>query len=152
MSTDRTPIAADNGFSYTLTRTLDAPASRVWQAWTTPDQYAQWAYAVPGSVEMDVRPGGAWKATMRTPEGAEFPLTGSYTEVTEPRHLTIGMDVPGRPDPTTMTLDLTEQGPRNTVITLRQTCATAEERDGAEQGSGMLLDGLTGFLAAGPRG
>jgi hypothetical protein len=37
------------------------------------------------------------------------------------------------------------------VITLRQTCSTAEERDGAEQGSGMLLDGLTGFLANGPK-
>ncbi|GAA2567238.1 MULTISPECIES: SRPBCC family protein [Streptomyces] len=150
MSTEQTPAAAD-GFSYTLTRTLDAPAARVWQAWTTPDQYARWAYAVPGSVEMDVRPGGTWKATMRTPDGAEFPLTGSYTEVAEPRRLTIGMDVPGRPDPALMTLELTEQGPRNTVITLSQTCDTAEERDGAEQGSGMLLDGLAGFLAGGPQ-
>ncbi|MEU1048406.1 SRPBCC domain-containing protein [Streptomyces sp. NPDC005897] len=141
-----------NGFSYTLTRTLDAPAAQVWQAWTTPDQYARWAYAVPGTVEMDVRPGGAWKATMRTPEGAEFPLTGSYIEVAEHRALTIGMDVPGRPDPATMTVELTEQGPRNTVITLHQTCDTKEERDGAEQGSNMLLDGLTGFLSDGAKG
>ncbi|MET9353243.1 SRPBCC domain-containing protein [Streptomyces sp. NPDC006617] len=152
MSTDQTPSAAGNGFSYTLTRTLDAPAAQVWQAWTTPDQYAQWAYAVPGSVEMDVRPGGTWKATMRTPDGTEFPLTGSYIEVAEHRALTIGMDVPGRPDPATMTVELAEEGPRNTVITLRQTCDTAEERDGAEQGSGMLLDGLTGFLAGGTQG
>ncbi|CAM5669690.1 SRPBCC domain-containing protein [Streptomyces violaceorubidus] len=151
MSTEQTPTAAENGFSYTLTRTLDAPASEVWRAWTTPDQYARWAYAVPGSVEMDVRPGGTWKATMRTPEGAEFPLTGSYIEVAEHRALTIGMDVPGRPDPATMTVELTEQGPRNTVITLRQTCATTEERDGAEQGSTMLLDSLTGFLAGGAK-
>ncbi|WP_282083466.1 SRPBCC family protein [Streptomyces tendae] len=151
MSTEQTPTAAENGFSYTLTRTLDAPASQVWQAWTTPHQYAQWAYAVPGSVEMDVRPGGAWKATIRTPDGAEFPLTGSYIEVAEPRRLTVGMDVPGRPDPAAMTVELAEQGPRNTVITLHQTCDTAEERDGAEQGSNMLLDGLTGFLAGGAR-
>ncbi|MFL9658892.1 SRPBCC domain-containing protein [Streptomyces sp. PB17] len=151
MSTEQTPTAAESGFSYTLTRTLDAPASQVWQAWTTPDQYAQWAYAVPGSVEMDVRPGGAWKATMRTPDGAEFPLTGSYIEVAEPRRLTVGMDVPGRPDPAAMTVELAEQGPRNTVITLHQTCDTAAERDGAEQGSNMLLDGLTGFLAGGAR-
>ncbi|MFF0585321.1 SRPBCC domain-containing protein [Streptomyces sp. NPDC003781] len=152
MSTDQTPTAPENGFPYTLTRTLDAPAAQVWQAWTTPDQYAQWAYAVPGTVEMDVRPGGARKATMRTPEGAEFPLTGSYIEVAEHRALTIGRDVPGRPDPATTTVELTEQGPRNTVITLHQTCDTAEERDGAEQGSTMLLDGLTGFLGGGGRG
>jgi uncharacterized protein YndB with AHSA1/START domain len=146
MSTEQTSAPAD-GYSYTLTRTLDAPAARVWQAWTTPDQYAQWAHAAPGSVALDVRPGGAWKATMRTPDGAEFPLTGSYVEVDEPRHLVLGMDVPGRPDPTLMTLNLTEQGPRNTVITLTQTCDSAEERDMAEEGSGMLLDGLTAFLS-----
>ncbi|MBU6530715.1 SRPBCC domain-containing protein [Streptomyces sp. NPDC057245] len=148
MSTEQTGTTAGNGYSYTLTRTLDAPVARVWQAWTTPAQYAQWAYAVPGSVEMDVRPGGAWKATMRTPDGTEFPLTGSYTEVAEHRALTIGMDVPGRPDPALMTLELTEEGPRNTVITLSQTCDTEEERDGAEQGSTMLLDSLTSFLGA----
>ncbi|MER6166786.1 SRPBCC family protein [Streptomyces violaceorubidus] len=152
MSTDQTPAAAGDGFPYTLTRTLDAPAAQVWRAWTTPDQYARWAYAVPGSVEMDVRPGGTWKATMRTPDGTEFPLTGSYVEVDEHSALTIGMDVPGRPDPATMTVELTEQGPRNTAITLRQTCDTAEERDGAKQGSTMLLDGLTAFLAGGERG
>ncbi|UXI83118.1 SRPBCC domain-containing protein, partial [Streptomyces vinaceusdrappus] len=37
-------------------------------------------------------------------------------------------------------------------IVLTQTCDTQEERDMAEQGSGMLLDGLEGFLADGGRG
>ncbi|MFF8092266.1 SRPBCC domain-containing protein [Streptomyces sp. NPDC016675] len=151
MSTEQTSTPA-SGFTYTLTRTLDAPAARVWQAWTTPDQYAQWAHAAPGSVAMDVRPGGAWKSTVITPDGAEFPLTGTYAEVTENRRLVTGMDIPGRPDPTLMTMTLTEEGPRNTVITLTQTCETAEERDMAEQGSGMLLDGLEGFLGDGSRG
>ncbi|MGC0373047.1 SRPBCC family protein [Streptomyces sp. SAI-229] len=144
MSTERT--TTDNAFSYHLTRTLDAPVGRVWQAWTTPDRYARWAYAVPGSVEMDVRPGGAWKATMVTPDDGEVPLTGSYLEVTENRLLVVGMDVPGRPEPSVMTVELAEDGGR-TRIALRQTCDTAEERDMAEQGSTMLLDGLTAFLA-----
>ncbi|MFB6787417.1 SRPBCC domain-containing protein [Streptomyces olivaceus] len=145
MSTEQTTDAG-NGYSYTLTRTLDATPARVWQAWTTPDQYAQWTYSVPGTLEMDVRPGGTWKATMRSPEGAEFPLTGSYTEVVENRALTLGMDVPGRPEPTLMTIKLAEEGPGNTVLTLSQTSDTAEERDSAEQGSTMLLDSLTKFL------
>ncbi|WP_217144050.1 SRPBCC domain-containing protein [Streptomyces sp. AC627_RSS907] len=149
MSTEQTSTSTStpaSGFSYTLTRTLEAPAARVWQAWTTPDQYAQWAHAAPGSVEMDVRPGGAWKSTMLTPDGGEFPLTGSYAEVVENRLLVTAMDVPGRPEPATMTMELTEQGPRNTLIVLRQTCDTAQERDMAEQGSTMLLDALTAFL------
>lgn len=138
--------AAANGFSYTLTRTLDAPAKAVWQAWTTPGQYAQWAGAVDGSVEMDVRPGGPWKATMVTPDGSQFPLTGSYLTVDENRCLVVGMDVPGRPEPAAMTMELTEEnGPRTTIV-LRQTCDSAEERDMSEQGSTMLLDSLTTFL------
>lgn len=135
-------------FSYTLTRTLDAPTDRVWRAWTTPDQYARWAYAAPGSVEMDVRPGGAWKATMVTPDGGQFPLTGSYLDVHENRLLVVGMDVPGKPAPSTMAVELAEDGPRTRIV-LRQSCDTAEERDMAEQGSTMLLDGLTAFLADG---
>jgi uncharacterized protein YndB with AHSA1/START domain len=146
MSTEQTSAA--DGFSYTLTRTLDAPAVKAWRAWTTPAQYAQWAYAAAGSVEMDVRPGGAWKATMRTPDGAEFPLTGSYIEVVENRRLVVGMDVPGKPEPAAMTMELDEQDGRHTRIVLRQTCDTAEERDMAEQGSTMLLDSLSAFLTA----
>ncbi|MFE9171932.1 SRPBCC domain-containing protein [Streptomyces kebangsaanensis] len=149
MSTEQTTAA--NGFSYTLTRTLDAPVVKVWRAWTTAEQYARWAGAAAGSVEMDVRPGGAWKATMVTPDGGQFPLTGSYLEVAENRRLVVGMDVPGRPDPAAMTMELDEKGDHHTQIVLRQTCDTTEERDMAEQGSTVLLDSLSAFLAAGTR-
>jgi len=150
MSTEQTIPA--NGFSYELTRALDVPAARVWRAWTTADQYAQWAYAAPGSVEMDVRPGGAWKATVVTPDGGQFPLTGSYLEVDENRVLVVGMDVPGKPAPAVMTMELEERDDSRTRIVLRQTCDTAEERDMAEQGSTMLLDSLGAYLAGGAKG
>ncbi|MGX4695145.1 SRPBCC family protein [Streptomyces sp. JNUCC 63] len=146
MSTEQTTAA--DGFAYTLTRTLDAPAVKVWRAWTTAEQYARWAGAAAGSVEMDVRPGGAWKATMLTPDGGQFPLTGSYLEVVENRRLVIGMDVPGKPEPATMTVKLDQQDGHHTQIVLHQTCDTAEERDMAKQGSTMLLDSLSTFLAA----
>ncbi|MBL3670790.1 SRPBCC domain-containing protein [Streptomyces sp. M2CJ-2] len=146
MSTEQTTAA--NGFSYTLTRTLETPVAQVWRAWTTAEQYARWAGAAAGSVEMDVRPGGAWKATMLTPDGGQFPLTGSYLEVAENRRLVIGMDVPGKPEPAAMTMELDEQDGRRTQIVLRQTCDTVQERDMAEQGSTMLLDSLSAFLAA----
>jgi uncharacterized protein YndB with AHSA1/START domain len=55
MSTKQTTAA--NGFTYTLSRTLGVPAASVWRPWSTAEQYAQWAKAVAGSVEMDVRRG-----------------------------------------------------------------------------------------------
>jgi uncharacterized protein YndB with AHSA1/START domain len=133
-------------FTYELDRAVDVPATLVWEAWTTPDQYAQWAHAVPGSVSLDVRPGGSWKATMMTPDGAQFPLTGSYTEVVENERLVVGMDVPGRAEPALMTMALSTDGGQ-THVTISQACDTAEERDMSEQGSNMLLDGLTSFLS-----
>ncbi|WP_369198094.1 SRPBCC family protein [Streptomyces djakartensis] len=138
--------AATGGFAYALTRTLDASADAVWRAWTTPAAYSRWAYAAEGSVEMDVRPGGAWKATTVTPDGGQVPLTGSYLEADQNRRLVIGMDVPGRPEPAVMTVELHPEDDRRTRIELHQTCDTAEERDVAEQGSTMLLDSLEAFL------
>ncbi|MEU3184225.1 SRPBCC domain-containing protein [Streptomyces sp. NPDC006923] len=134
------------GFSYALERTLEAPAAAVWSAWTTAESYAHWAYAAPGSVEMDVRPGGTWKATMVTPDGGQFPLTGSYFEVDQNRRLVIGMDVPGKNEPAVMTVELTEESAHQTRIVVAQTCDTADERDLAEQGTTMLLGSLTDFL------
>lgn len=83
---------------------------------------------------------------MVIPGGARVPLTGSYTEVVPNERLVMGMDVPGAGEPVLMTLALAADGDR-TEITLSQTFDSAEERDQAEQGSTMLLDGLTGFLA-----
>ncbi|RKN16677.1 SRPBCC domain-containing protein [Micromonospora musae] len=133
------------GHDYAITRTLDAPVEKVWAAWTDTESYGRWASAE--EVVLDVRPGGAWSSVMVIPGGARIPLTGSYTEVVPNERLVMGMNVPGRDEPVLMALDLTPDGDR-TKITLSQTFDRAEDRDQSEQGSNMLLDGLTRFLAA----
>ncbi|MGI5171521.1 SRPBCC family protein [Spirillospora sp. CA-253888] len=135
---------ATTGFDYTLTRTVDAPVEKVWAAWTDADSYARWASAE--EVVLDVRPGGAWSSVMVIPGGARVPLGGTYVEVEPGKRLVMGMNVPGRDEPVLMNLDLVADGD-HTEITLSQTLDSAEERDQSEQGSNMLLDGLTAFLA-----
>lgn len=132
-------------FSYRLTRTLDAPVAAVWQAWTDEKQYEQWSYSAPGSVHQDVRPGGAWTTTVVDPAGNRHDIKGSYLEV-EPERLLV-MDMATPTGSTVMKLELTDKG-AGTEAVLSQDCASAEERDMAEQGSTMLLDSLTAFLAA----
>lgn len=141
-----TEQGAAGGFSYTLERTFETSAAAVWRAWTVAESYAQWSYAAPGSVEMDVRPGGAWKATIVTPDGGRFPLTGSYVEVEENRRLVIGMDAPGKDEPAVMTVELTGRSAHETRVVVSQACDTSDERDVAEQGTTMLLDSLATFL------
>ncbi len=131
-------------YEYTLTRELDAPVENVWAAWTQPEHYAQWSGAVLPTISLDVRPGGAWRATMAIPDGSEFPLTGTYGEVVENERLEVFMDLPGGAS-TCMAVDLTDVGGK-TKIVVSQACDTAEARDMSEQGSGMLLDGLSAYV------
>jgi uncharacterized protein YndB with AHSA1/START domain len=131
-------------YEYTLSREIDAPVENVWAAWTQPDHYARWSGAVRPSISLDVRPGGAWRATMAAPDGSEFPLTGSYGDVVENERLEVVMDLPGGAS-TVMAMDLSDVDGRTRIV-LSQACATPEERDMSEQGSTMLLDGLAAYV------
>lgn len=76
----------------TVTRVLDAPRATVYRAWTEPERFAQW-WGPRGfttelsTVALDVRAGGAWKATMAAEGIGEFPFTGVYREVVENERL-----------------------------------------------------------------
>ena len=85
--TDRPNTARDPERGITITRVFDAPRELVFKAWTEPAQFAEWfggrGATIPlESVEMDVRPGGTWRATMFAgPERTEIAWKGVYREV-----------------------------------------------------------------------
>jgi uncharacterized protein YndB with AHSA1/START domain len=78
---------------FTVTRTLNAPRERVWQALTQPSHFEGWLPAKPGTAVLDVRTGGSWQATVVSSDGEEIALTGRYDEVSRPDRLV--MTVPG---------------------------------------------------------
>jgi uncharacterized protein YndB with AHSA1/START domain len=133
------------GHAYTLTAEADAPIAAVWGAWTEKGPYEAWSYSKPGSVELDPTPNGRYTATVLTPDGQEFPITGRYIEVVEHELLVMGMDTPGGEE--VMRLDLADLGDGRTRLTLSQTCATKEEHDMAKEGSQMLLDSCIAYVA-----
>jgi uncharacterized protein YndB with AHSA1/START domain len=73
-----------------VTRIIDAPRDIVFSAWADPKQAAQW-WGPQGfttiSCDMDVRPGGAYRACMRSPEGTQHCRRGRYREVVKPERL-----------------------------------------------------------------
>jgi hypothetical protein len=73
-----------------MRRTFRAPREVVWTALTDPRHVAKWygghGFASP-ACEMDVRPGGLWRHTMRTPDGTEIPMVFVYVEVVRPEKL-----------------------------------------------------------------
>ena len=67
-----------------LDRNIDVPPELVWEAWTKPAHLKKWLTPLPWittDCEVDLRPGGIFRFTMRSPEGKEFPHTCCYLEV-----------------------------------------------------------------------
>jgi uncharacterized protein YndB with AHSA1/START domain len=90
MTSSPIPITPDPRLDLVLEREIDVPVEAVWEAWTTPSSLREWFVPKPWTIaacEMDVRPGGLFSTTMRSPEGEEFPNVGCFLEVVEGRRL-----------------------------------------------------------------
>ena len=83
---NRTTVERKSEREFVVTRTLDAPARLVFEAWTKPELFRQWW--VPKSMgmsllscEMDVRVGGGYRLEFAHGE-SQLAFFGSYKEVT----------------------------------------------------------------------
>jgi uncharacterized protein YndB with AHSA1/START domain len=113
------------GFS--TTRVFAAPRERVWREWTEPERFADWFGGVDcdvplSTVSMDVRPGGALRATMFCGPGRrEIRWTGEYHEVAAPERLVFAIsDQPGDDRYELITVDLTDLGDGRTEMRFEQ--------------------------------
>ena len=71
-------------------RVVDVPTHLVWLAWTTPAHLKKWFTPAPWTTvdcEIDLRPGGAFRTVMRSPEGQEFTNLGCYLDVVKGERL-----------------------------------------------------------------
>lgn len=67
-----------------LVRLFDAPVAAVWDAWTDPEQVAQWWGPRGFSLtthSKELRAGGHWTYTMHGPDGTDYPNNTKYFEV-----------------------------------------------------------------------
>lgn len=68
----------------TLTRVYEAPLQAVWEAWTIPEEVAQWwgprGFTIT-THSHDLRTGGHWHYTMHGPDGTDYENTTHYLEV-----------------------------------------------------------------------
>jgi len=74
-----------------LERVVDVKPELVWRAWTEPKHVMKWFTPKPWETiecEIDLRPGGLFKTTMRSPEGEVQPASnGCFLEVVPNRRL-----------------------------------------------------------------
>jgi uncharacterized protein YndB with AHSA1/START domain len=87
-----TPIRhiPDPELDLVLERIVDVRPELVWAAWTKPEHLKKWFTPAPWKTvdcEIDLRPGGIFRTTMRSPAGQDFPNLGCYLEVVENQKL-----------------------------------------------------------------
>jgi uncharacterized protein YndB with AHSA1/START domain len=141
----------------TITRVFDAPRELVWKAWTEPEHFSQWfggghPMTVPlERVTMDVRPGGAWSATMvNANDGTELPFRGTYREVVEPERLVLVFeDVhdPDNPNVEVLTATFTDVGGKTEVVAHQAGNMPQEQYPLLAEGYGKFFDKLAEHLA-----
>lgn len=152
---EQTPARETAEREIVITRLLDAPCERVFQAWTEPEDIAHW-WGPNGFTttihEMAVKPGGVWRLTMHGPDGVDYPNQIEYTEVTPPERLVYVHR--GDSDHTFhVTVTFEEEGGK-TRLTLRSLFDTADERNlvvekyDAIEGGKQTLERLAVHLAS----
>ena len=108
-----------------MERLIPAPPERVFEYWTEPELVAKWfgpgEFDVPSS-DLDLRPGGKWRTTIRSPEGQLRTVSGVYSTIEPPRRLvfTWAWDddngVRGHETQVTVTLEPTPGGTRLRLV------------------------------------
>ncbi len=151
--------SAPAGRQVVLTRVLDAPRELVFRAWTDPRHVARW-WGPRGFTnrvhQWDARPGGGIRLDMVAPDGAVFPMGGSFHEVASPERLvftsTALNDEAGVAQLEAVnTITLAEHGGKTTLtvraVVVKAGPAAAGALVGMEAGWGQSLDRLAGDLA-----
>ena len=140
-----------------VTRVFDAPRATLWRYFTEPELFAAWFgtppfTTPPDRVEMDVRPGGRWSATMvNEQDGSELPFRGEFLEIVEGERIVQTFeDVQDETNKLveTLTTTLEDAGDGKTRVTYHQTGhMQAEEYRRVEQGVAGFYDQLAEHLA-----
>jgi uncharacterized protein YndB with AHSA1/START domain len=151
-TTEAAALAAER--ELVINRVIDAPRSLVFKIWSQPEHLVRWwgpkGFTAP-SCEMDLRPGGAWRACIRSPEGTEHRMQGSYREIVEPERLVFTFaweDDEGKPGHQTLvTVTFAEQDGKTRLTFHQATFESVESRDSHHGGWSECFDRLEDYLA-----
>ena len=149
-----TTVEAKSEREIVVTRTFDAPARIVFQAWTTPALFKRWW--VPKSMplallsyEADIRTGGGYRLVFDVDGTKTMAFFGKYLEVTPHSRIVWTNDESGE-DGAITTVTLEERGGK-TLLVLNDLYRTKEARDaglasGAYEGMGETFEQLDEVL------
>jgi uncharacterized protein YndB with AHSA1/START domain len=137
-ATNRTVVKRKSDLELVVTRTFNAPAHIVFEAWSKPELFTQWW--VPKSVgmslvscDMDIRTGGTYRLAFSHPD-FEQPMTffGTYNEVTPHKRIVWTNEESDQGAVTTVTF---EENDGKTLLTFHELYPTTAALEEALAGS-----------------
>jgi uncharacterized protein YndB with AHSA1/START domain len=141
VSDRRTTVERRSERELVVTRTFDAPARRVFEAWTRPELFRQWwapkSSPVPLlSCEMDVRIGGSYRLAFGQDAANAMAFFGKYLDVSPPSRLVWTNEESADAAVTTVTF---EENDGRTLLVLQERHPSKEALDEACAGmEGMM--------------
>ena len=151
---NRTTVEPKSDREVVVTRTFDAPARIVFQAWTTPALFRRWW--VPKSMplallsyEADIRAGGSYRLVFDVDGTKTMAFFGKYLEVT-PHSRIVWTNEESGEDGAVTTVTLEEEGDKTRMV-LHELYRSKEARDaglasGAYDGMGETFEQLDEVL------
>ena len=138
-----------------MERTYEAPAERVFDAWTSEEVMRRWWHAdrdwETPIAEVDLRVGGALRVVMRNPDtGDEYGGGGFYTEIDRPHRLAFTWVWDHDDTRQLIEIDFEESGGVTTVRFTHRDLWSEEAVRSHEDGWGTAFDNLARTLAEGP--
>ena len=147
--TNRTTVSKKSEREVIVTRTFDAPARIVFEAWSKPELFKKWW--VPRSMgmtlrscEMDVRTGGTYRLVFGDDPANTFAFFGKYVEVIPNKRIVWTNDEGGEAASTTTVM--LEEKDGKTYLVLTELYPTKEALDAAGTGAQDALHETFGQL------
>lgn len=137
-----------------LTRSFKASRSKVFQAWTEPEELKKWWLLGQGwrlnIVEVDLRVGGKYRiGLVSTQQGVTHEVSGIFQEVSPPERLVYTWTTkdPGSTgDNSLVTVEFREKGSSTEVVLKHERLAGGQSRQSTYEGWLTVLDGLARLI------
>jgi uncharacterized protein YndB with AHSA1/START domain len=133
-----------------MTRVFDTPKHRVFEAWSKAEYVSRWFTPAPLTTpqcEVDLRTGGVFRVVMRMPDGVEFPMDATFTEVVPDERIVFAATIHGGVHVHT-TVTFAEHGGKTTLSVHQVYSHESDATRGANAGWTTALQQLAEHLGA----
>lgn len=143
----------ENMATLVVRKTIRAPAERLFEAWTTPEQVQRWwgtkEIACIGA-EIDLRVGGAYRIGNKMPDGKLLWITGEFEKIEPPYELVFTWCVEPKSNISErVTVRFEPRGDATEIIVRHERIPNVAARDQHEYGWRGCLEGMAKYLDAG---